>query len=210
MNFVISVVLFSVVFGLTLLVALRNALLGVLLVLLPIFTLLWPIPSLAPLAKRVWWLFGGLCFLPCLIVIPLELAVGSGNVLVLLGYLTVALSSPALLGAAGSQLSSLGFPGAGGFVLSGLRQGLGTASQSVSRVVSPLAVTGGGRITRALGVVGRTASASGLPATFPLLAADFLGHGSAHLVRHMPKLAQRLRSPGGSFPRVNRESTARK
>src|SRR5579871_744108 len=111
--FVVTFGLFALVLLLAAVVAVRNALLAVLLVLLPAFTLLWPIPPLAPLARRGWTLFGELAFLPCVMVIPLELAVGAPSVLALLGFLTVALASPALISLAGAQLTAAGFPSAG-------------------------------------------------------------------------------------------------
>ncbi|MFI5419292.1 MAG: hypothetical protein ACHQ2Y_10455, partial [Candidatus Lutacidiplasmatales archaeon] len=108
--FVVAFSLFSLVLLLAIAIALRDALLGVLIVLLPVLTLLWPIPSLAPLAKRAWKLFAEAAFLPLVTVIPLELAVGTPSILLVLGYLTVALAAPYFLSLAGGQLSGAGFP----------------------------------------------------------------------------------------------------
>lgn len=141
--FVISFALFSIVLLLAVAVALRDALLAVLLVLLPVLTLLWPIPVLAPLARRAWLLFGELVFLPCVLVVPLELAVGSSSILVLLGYLTVALSSPWLISLAGAQLTGGGFPAAGSALGAGIQRGMAAASSSVGQSFSAL-----GRVNR--------------------------------------------------------------
>jgi len=89
--FVLSFVLFSLVLLLAIAVAARDAMLAVLLVLLPAFSLLAPIPVLAPLARRSWLLFGELAFLPVVVVVPLELAVGAPSILLLVAYLTIAL-----------------------------------------------------------------------------------------------------------------------
>src|SRR5208283_4360074 len=114
--FVLSLVEFAAVFVLVLAVGIRDAVLAVLLVLLPIFTLLWPLHPLSPLARRGWLLFGELAFLPCVLVVPLELAVGSPNPVMLVAYLAVAVASPFFLSLAGTSLVSFGFGGASGVV----------------------------------------------------------------------------------------------
>ncbi|MCI4354032.1 MAG: hypothetical protein L3K06_01540, partial [Thermoplasmata archaeon] len=179
--------MFSIVMLLVAAVALRDAMLAVLLVLLPIFTLLWPIPSLAPLARRAWLMFGELAFLPCVLVVPLELAVGSNNVLLLLGYLTVALSSPSLVSLAGAQLTASGFPSAGGAIANGFQRGLGAASSATGSWVRPMGrlAQGSGAAARLASSAGRTLGSAAFPAALPLVAADFLGRGAAHLVRHV-------------------------
>jgi hypothetical protein len=191
---VITFALFSMVLILAAAVALRDALLGVLLVVLPIFTLLWPIPTLAPLARRAWILFGELAFLPCLVVIPLELAVGSPNILLLLGYLTVAVSAPSLLSIAGAQLTSVGFPSGGSAVTGGIQRGLAAGSASVNSFLRPLArpgsVKGPAQLLQGVGAAG---AAGALPATIPVLAADVLGRSTGHLLRHVPQAVQGLR-----------------
>ncbi len=201
--FVVSVALFTVIFGLTIAVAIRNALLGVILVLLPILTLLWPIPTLAPLTKRVWWLLGELAFLPCVMVIPLELAVGAGSIILLLGYLTVALSAPVLIGMTASRLPALGFPGAGAVMTGGVRQGLQGASQVGGRLATPAAQAVSRGSLGWLGGAVRSASAAPVPITFPLLAAEAVGHGAMHLARQLPSLASQVKG-GDRFPPIQR------
>lgn len=186
--FVLSFVLFTLVLLLALLLGLRSALLGVLLVLLPAFTLLWPIPTLRPLARRGWLLFGELAFLPCAVVIPLELGVGSPSVILAVGYLTVAVSSPSLLSVAGSHLSSFGFPSAGGAVSGSTQRGLSLAALGVGSFGEPFAQPARalerGRATAgAAAAIGRAP----FPASIPIAAADFLGRGTAHLAQYLPK-----------------------
>jgi len=210
--FVVTFALFSVVILLAAAVALRDALLAVLLVLLPLFTLLWPIPTLAPLARRAWLMFGELAFLPCIMIIPLELAVGSSSVLLLLGFLIVALASPSLVSLAGAQLTQSGFPSAGGVIANGIQRGLGVASSAVGSFVGPVGAlakgsSGAGQLA---GSTGRALGGSAFPAAVPLVAADVLGRGSAHLLDHLRKNGTRrprdvfrgvpTRSSGG--PRV--------
>ena len=202
--FALSFALFAVVLLLAIMVALRDALLAVLLVLLPIFTLLYPIPTLAPLARRAWLMFGELVFLPCLLVIPLELAVGSPSVLLLLAYLAVALSMPSLISLAGGALTQAGFPSAGGVLSGGVQRGLSVGSLSVGNLFRPLSTVGGRAAT--VGGVGRVAGTAAFPAAAPLLGAEVVGRGIAHLVRHAgPAVAQRFHRPY-RFPTVQRFS----
>jgi hypothetical protein len=217
--FVVSFLLFSVVLLLAIAVAVRDAMLAVLLVLLPICTLLWPIPTLAPLARRAWKLFGELAFWPCVAVIPLELAVGSSSILVLLAFLTLALGSPALISTAGAQLSGIGFPSAGPVLGAGVERGLMQASRSVTGYLSPLsgtrspsaasaaagAASGGTALPAAMRAVGgaaRAAGGSAFPAALPVLAGEFLGRGTAHLVQHLRSKQAGTGGPSPGFPAV--------
>ena len=129
LSFIVSWVLFGLVLLLAFLVAFRSALVGVLLVLLPPLTLLWPIPGASTLAKRVWALFLEMTFLPCFLVVPLVLAVGSTNVLLTLGLFSVALAMPQILSASGAAISHAGFPNTSFVVAGGLTQGAGTARE---------------------------------------------------------------------------------
>ncbi len=129
LSFIVSWVLFGLVLLLAFLVAFRSALVGVLLVLLPPLTLLWPIPGAATLAKRVWALFLEMTFLPCFLVVPLVLAVGSTNVLLTLGLFSVALAMPQILSASGAAISHAGFPNTSFVVAGGLTQGAGAARE---------------------------------------------------------------------------------
>ncbi len=205
--FVVTFGLFSLVLLLSAAIAVRDALLAVLLVLLPVLTLLWPIPSLAPLAERAWKMFGELAFLPCVLIIPLELAVGAPNVLLLLGYLTVAMSTPSLISLAGAQLTAGGFPSGGSALAGGLQRGLATGSQAVQGYFRPFARGGAAtasrgaaalspaaHLSRAVVGAGSTFGRAALPAAIPVLAGDFLGRGASHLVRH---LQRRSSEPGG-------------
>lgn len=186
--FVLAFVEFSVVLLLALMIGLRDALLAVLLVLLPLFTLLWPLKPLSPLARRAWLLFGELAFLPCIVVIPLELAVGSPSVIMLIAYLSLALASPFLLSLAGTHLPSLGFPSVGPALTGGVERGLLGASRSTGATLSGFSgggAGGGGGAAKAVSGIARSTSAVSLPASAPILVADAIGRGASHLVRHI-------------------------
>ncbi|MGI0071567.1 MAG: hypothetical protein ACRECT_05825 [Thermoplasmata archaeon] len=200
--FVLSFVEFALVFGLVLALGLRDALLAVLLVLLPVFTLLWPIRPLAPLARRAWFLFAELVFLPCVVVVPLELAVSSPSAILLVGYLGCALASPYLLSLAGTQLSAFGIAASAGTISAGTQRGLSAAPSAASGYVAPASAVGStgaaaktGTLGRALGGTARAAGSATAPAAVPLAAAQLVGHGAVHLVRHLRSGAE-----GGSGP----------
>ncbi|HEV2318059.1 MAG TPA: hypothetical protein VGV89_10890 [Thermoplasmata archaeon] len=184
--FVMAFVLFSLVLLLAVAIAVRNALLGVLIVLLPVFTILWPLPIVGTLAKRGWLWFVELAFLPCVLVIPLELAVGSTSVLLTTAYLLVALGSPALLQITASSLVKAGWPSAGGALTGGIQRGLAAASVAVEGAVRP--GTAALRTSRRAGTIGaaleRSAQRPGALA-IPALTNELLGHGSARLFRHV-------------------------
>jgi hypothetical protein len=188
--FVVSFALFSLVLLLAAAVAVRDALLAVLLVVLPAFTLLWPIPALAPLARRAWSMFGQLAFLPCVLVIPLELAVHSPSIFLLLGFLVVALATPSLVSTGAAHLTAVGFPSSGGAVSGGLQRGLSVGALSLSSLFRPLqSVPGTSRLARHIGRVGAAAGGSAFPAVAPLVGAEILGRGAAHLLGHLSNRA---------------------
>ncbi len=110
--FVVSWTLFGMVLLLAFLLAFRGAIVAVLLVLLPPLTLLWPLPGAGSLARKVWVLFIEMTFLPCFLVVPLVLAVGSTSVLLTMGLFSVALAMPQILSISGASLSHAGFPNA--------------------------------------------------------------------------------------------------
>jgi hypothetical protein len=186
--FVLSLAEFAAVFALLLAVGIRDAALAVLIVLLPIFTLLWPLRPLSTLARRGWLLFGELAFWPCVLVVPLELAVGSPNPVMLVSYLAVAVASPYLLSLAGTHLVAFGFAGASSVVHSNSQRGLSLAPQAASSSVAPLASglrtsgTGGRAFA---GVIRTTGSAA--PAAAPLVVGEILGQAGMHLVQHVSK-----------------------
>ena len=200
--FVLSFVEFFLVFALVLAIGLRDALLAVLVVLLPIFTLLWPFRPLAPLARRAWFLFAELAFLPCVLVVPLELAVNSPSPVLLVGYLGCAVASPYLLSLAGTHLSAFGFPGSGAVISSGSQRGLTAAPAGASgyAVPSVTAARGSGSLAQAFGSAARTAGTAAVPAAAPLAAAQLVGHGALHLVRHLRKVGESPRAPGNWPP----------
>ncbi|MFZ1023667.1 MAG: hypothetical protein WAN87_05990 [Thermoplasmata archaeon] len=203
LTFVLSFVLFVLVFLLTLAIALRDAMLGVLLVLLPVFTLVWPFRPLSTLARRGWLLFVELAFLPCVTVIPLELAVGSPTILLLVGYLAVAVASPFLLSLAGTNLTAFGFPGATGIAASASQRGLGSTSSAGGSYFNAAAehlrgVRPGAGAAAAVQRLGQTAP----PMTAPLLVADFLGRGTTHLIQHLRTSGTRNLARGPQFPGV--------
>ncbi|MHB1932266.1 MAG: hypothetical protein ACYCPV_04680 [Thermoplasmata archaeon] len=189
LTFVLAFVLFSSVFLLTLAIAVRDALLAVLLVVLPLFTLLWPFRPLSPLARRAWFLFGEMAFLPCILVIPLELAVGSPNVVLLTAFLSVALASPFLLSLAGTPLTSLGFPAVGPMLSSATQRGLALVSSAGASYFGPAAAAAGGSAASGGGLGAgafRAAQSAGAPATAPLALGEAIGHGAVQLIRHIP------------------------
>lgn len=116
--FVVSWTLFAMVLLLAFLLAFRAAIVAVLLVLLPPLTLLWPLPGLGSVVRKVWVLFLEMTFLPCFVVVPLILAVGSSSVLLTMGLFSVALAMPQILSVSGASLSHAGFPNAS-FVVGG-------------------------------------------------------------------------------------------
>lgn len=185
--FALSMVEFLLVVGLVLAVGLRDALLASLLVLLPIFTLLWPFAPLAGLARRAWLLFVELVFVPCVLVVPLELAVGSPSAVLLVGFLACALGSPYLVSVAGTHLAAFGFPSSGGVVSAGTQRGLSSTSSGATAYLGPVTGTarGSGAVASALGGAARAAGSASAPAAPPLAAAHLVGHGALHLVRHL-------------------------
>lgn len=211
--FIVSFALFALVLLLAAAVALRDALLAVLIVLLPVFTLLWPIPTLSPLARRAWLWFAELAFLPCVVVVPLELAVGSSSILILLGFLTAAVGAPALLSMAGTQLSSVGLGSASSTVSSGMQRGFAAASQSTATLIGPIGRVPGlaPEVRTAAASAGRSLGRAAFPASIPVLASDFLGRGTAHLVRHLSTAYRPSadRFPGGGSAASGGRSRAR-
>ncbi len=194
--FVLSLVEFALVLGLVLAVGVRDALLAVLLVLLPIFTLLWPVRPFSTIARRAWLLFLELAFLPCVLVVPLELAVGSPTPVLLVAFLGVALASPFLLSLAGTHLSAFGFPAAAATLSAGTQRGLATAPAGATAFVAPAAssLRSSGPAGAALAGGTRVAGSAAAPAAAPLAAAELVGHGALHLVRHFSE-------PKGGAPR---------
>ncbi|MFZ0831146.1 MAG: hypothetical protein WCB18_02075 [Thermoplasmata archaeon] len=188
--FVVTFALFAMVLALATVVALRDAMIAVLLVLLPIFTLLWAFPPLASLARRGWTLLVELAFLPAVILIPLELAVGAPSVLLVLAYLSIAVGSPYLISISRTQLGGLGFPSAGGALTGGLQRGLTVASLTTQGGVNSLApsVTAPGRAGQ-VGSAARSLSShlgkGPLPAGLALGAGQLVTQGSRHLLQHL-------------------------
>jgi hypothetical protein len=186
--FVLSIVEFILVFGLVLAIGVRDALLAVLVVLLPIFTLFWPLRPIAALARRAWLLFFEVAFLPCVIVVPLQLAVGASSSVLLVGYLGVALAAPYLLSLAGTHLVAFGIPGSGGAINVGAQRGLSAGASSAASVAGPAAraSAGSGAAGRAASGAAQAAGSASIPAAAPLVAAELLGHSALHLLRHLP------------------------
>ncbi|MCI4357590.1 MAG: hypothetical protein L3J95_04390 [Thermoplasmata archaeon] len=205
--FVVSFVLFSLVLLLTVAVALRDALLAFLIVVLPVLTLVGALPPLRSVMKRAWLWFIEAAFLPCLLVIPLELAVGSPSILLVVAFLTLALGAPSLLSIAGTQLSQLGLPSASGLLSGGMQRGLAVASLGATSYARPLGEISGSRTSGGRAVSGASSALSAggkapLPAALPLAFGELLGRGAGHLVRHMRPSAggsgARARSAGSS------------
>lgn len=185
--FVLSLVEFAAVFALLLAIGIRDAVLAVLLVLLPIFTLLWPLRPLSPLARRGWFLFAELAFLPCVLVVPLELAVSSPNPVMLVSYLSVAVASPFFLSLAGTSLVAFGFGGASNVIHSGAQRGLAVAPTAATASLGPVAngAKSSGAVGRAISGTTRVAGSAAAPAAAPLAFGELLGHGAWHLIGHL-------------------------
>lgn len=128
LSFIASLAILVLVLLLTFLVAFRDALIAVLLVLLPPLTLLWPLPPFSGLAKRAWRLFFEMAILPSALVVPLALAVGLPSLLLVLALFAVAVGMPQLISIVGNSLHGLGFPNAGSVVSQGLMGGVRSAS----------------------------------------------------------------------------------
>ncbi|MCI4347446.1 MAG: hypothetical protein L3J97_02360 [Thermoplasmata archaeon] len=188
--FVVTFALFALVMALAALVALRDALIAVLLVLLPLLTFLWALPPLASLARRGWTLLVELAFLPSVILIPLELAVGAPTVLLVLGYLAIAVGSPYLISISRAQLGGMGFPSAGGALTGGLQRGLAVAALSAQGSANTMAPGGSatGRAAQVGAAVRGVASHLGkgpLPAGVALSAGHLMTQGSRQLLQHI-------------------------
>ncbi len=196
--FVLSFVEFLLVFGLLLAMGVRDALLAVLLVLLPIFSLLGPLRPLSGIARRAWLLFFELAFLPCVLVVPLELAVGTTSPVLLVGYLGAALAAPYLLSVAGTHLSAFGFPSAGGAIAGGTQLGFSAAPSSAGSAATPAVQQYAKQSPLAQTAASATATAgsASFPAAAPLAVADLVGHGARHLLAHFQPPAARPTPPG--------------
>jgi hypothetical protein len=209
--FVLSLVEFTLVFGLVLTVGLRDALLAVLIVVLPLVTLLWPLRPVASIARRAWLLFAELAFLPCVLVVPLELAVGSPSVVLLVGYLSAALASPFLLSSSGAHLVAIGFPSTGTSVQGASVRGVATAPAAGAALAAPAAgaLRDAGAAGRAASGTLRAASAAGGPLAVPSALHELLGHGAMGLARHVgrdpnrtpPRLGPLRPGAGGGYGR---------
>lgn len=195
--FVLAFAEFMLVFALVVAIGVRDALLAVLVVLLPIFTLLWPLRPLSTLARRAWLLFVELAFLPCALVVPLELAVNSPNPVMLVGYLTVAIGSPYLLSVAGTHLVAFGFPSGSGQLTSGVQRGFSTAPSAATSAPSPVvnALSSRGSFGPAVRASVQAAGSAAAPAAAPLAVSQLLGHGALHLVRHVRATPHRSGPP---------------
>jgi hypothetical protein len=196
--FVLSIVEFALVFALVLAVGLRDALLAVLLVLLPVFTLVWPFRPLSLLARRAWFLFAELAFLPCVLVVPLELAVHSPSIVLLVGFLGCAVASPYLLSLAGTHLTAFGFPSSAGVAGAGVQRGLSAAPGAASSYASPAvnATRTSGPLAQAAAGVTRAAGSAAAPVAAPLAVGQLVGHGALHLVRHLSGTRAAAGTPG--------------
>jgi hypothetical protein len=205
--FVLSLVEFALVFSLILAIGLRDALLAVLLVALPLLTLLWPFRPLAALPRRAWLLFAELAFLPCVLVIPLELAVGSPSPVLLVGYLGAAVASPFLLSVAGSHLVAIGFPSGGTVAQASANRGLASAPGAATGLAAPAlaAVRDSGAIGRAAGGAARSAATAGGPLAVPAALHELLGHGALSVARHIGERSGRGGGPP-HFPPLRPEA----
>lgn len=199
--FVVSFALFSMVLALAMVVALRDAMIAVLVVLLPLFTLFWTLPPLSSLARRGWTLLVELAFVPAVILVPLELAVGSPSILLVLAYLSIAVGTPYLISVSRTQLGGMGFPSAGAALSGGLQRGLTVASLTSHGTANSVAAASGsvGRSTPVGSSIRSVVSQLGrapLPGGVALGAGEAVFQGSRHLVRQ-------LRRPAPTTPPVS-------
>lgn len=201
--FVLSLAEFALVFALILAVGIRDALLAALVVLLPMFTLLWPLRPLSNLARRAWLLFAELAFLPCVLVVPLELAVNSPDPVMLVGYLTVAIGSPYFLSLAGTHLVAFGFPSGGSPLQSGVQRGVAAAPSAATSTAAPVvrALQSQGATGRAVSGAVRVAGNATIPLAAPLAVSELVGHGALQLMRHV-RTHQRGDGPPSGWPPI--------
>lgn len=194
--FILSFVLLSLILLLAVAVAVRDALLAVLLVLLPALTLLYPIPRVGELARRGWLWFVELTFLPCAVVVPLELAVGAPSILLLIAYLSVALGAPAILSIAGRSLQGVGWPSPAGAITGGIERGLLAASSSLQGFLRPaMPLLAGSKVAGPLASAGARSLGRSLPLALPAFSSEMLGHGAARLLRHVAAPGARPATP---------------
>ncbi len=183
--FVLSLVQFALVFALVLAVGLRDAVLAVLLVVLPLLTLLWPFQPLSALPRRAWLLFAELAFLPCVLVVPLELAVDSPSPVLLIGYLSAALASPFLVSTAGAHLVALGFPSGGTVTQGAAGRGLAAAPGAATGAFAPAAAVAKNAPAAAANGALRAAAGAAGPLAVPAALHTLLGHGALSVARHI-------------------------
>jgi len=166
-------------------------------VILPLLTLLWPFRPLASAARRAWLLFGELAFVPCVLVVPLELAVASPDPVLLVGYLSAALASPFLISVAGAHLVAIGFPSTGTTVQGGAARGLAATPAVATASFAPAAsaVRESGAVGRAAAGTLRSAAAGSGPLAVPAALHELLGHGALSVARHVGRRADGNRSP---------------
>jgi hypothetical protein len=206
--FVVTFALFAMVLTLATVVALRDAMIAVLHVLLPIFSLLWALPPLESLARRGWTLLVELAFLPSVILVPLELAVGAPSVLLVLAYLSIAVGSPYLISISRTQLGGMGFPSAGGALTGGIQRGLAVATLTTQAGANAMApgVASAGRAGQLGSVVRSFASTVGktpLPGGLALGAGHLVARGSRQLFQHLRQLRSSHTSVPGHPSRIS-------
>jgi hypothetical protein len=195
--FVLSLAEFALVLALLLAIGLRDALLSVLVVVLPLLTLLWPFRPLATIPRRAWLMFAELAFLPCVLVVPLELAVGSPTPVLLVGYLSAAMAAPFLLSSGGAHLVAIGFPSVSTAVQGGVSRGLSAAPGAATGVAAPasVALREGGALGRAASGTVRAAASAGGPLAVPSALHELLGHGALSVARQVGRGASGARGP---------------
>lgn len=205
--FIVTFALFAMVLALAVVVALRDAMIAVLVVLLPILTLLWALPPLGTLARRGWTLLVELAFLPTVILVPLELAVGAPSVLLVLAYLSISVGSPYLISISRTQLGGMGFPSAGGALTGGLQRGLTIAtltSQSAVGAVTPGAAAQGrtAQVGSAMRSFANHLGKAPLPGGLALGAGHLVTQGSRQLFQHLRRFPATHPSIGPHSARV--------
>jgi|GEM_PF-4772658 hypothetical protein len=211
--FVLTLGMFILVLGLAFVVALRDALVATLLVLLPPLTLIWVLPPLASYAQQVWKLFAEMVFLPSLLLVPLLLSVGAPSILLVYALFTIAVGMPHLISRAGASLVGSGFLTAGGWgggELSGGVRGLRSEGRRGG------AAAAGGLLQGIRAPSSTSFSASSGPPRLgptPILSASSLawraGQGLGHLGRRLWERSGSGGGTGGSLRRMPRALPSR-
>ena len=144
--------------SLLILVAVRDYLFAILIVILPIASFLLVHPWTQKIGSRLWWLAVDLIFLPVVMIIPLSLmGLIHGSVSFMIAGITITIGSLYLIAQEPFVLSGAGFTRAGSVLTSGMQGGALGGSIVTAQGLIPRAMSGLSGTTRdALGKIGNT------------------------------------------------------